>query len=275
MASAKTSVIIAVYNAVRELELALAGYSRQSFRDFEVIIGDDGSGPEMAALVHAFSRNSPFPIQYLYQPDQGFRKCKILNEAIRASSGDYLVFADGDCIPHAGFLQAHLENSRPGTVLCGRRVNLTQRFSRSLTTQDVLSGRLDRRAPGLALDLLLGRITHWEEGVVIKSPTLRGWIERREPRLFGCNFSTAKSLLEQVNGFNEDFVEYCWEDFELQHRFQLAGARIRWVRHQAIQYHLYHPTRVEAEASRAVLERSQAEGAAACRNGLRKTLPVE
>lgn len=145
----------------------------------------------------------------------------------------------------------------------------------SLTTQDVLSGRLDRRLPGLALDLLLGRITHLEEGVVIKSRVLRNWIEGRKPTLFGCNFLAEKSLLEQVNGFNEDFVEYCYEDFELQHRFQLAGARIRWVRHQAIQYHLYHPPRVKAESSRAILERSLAEGRAACRKGLKKAPPAD
>jgi glycosyltransferase involved in cell wall biosynthesis len=268
MTTLRASLIIAVYNAVHELELVLAGYSRQSFRDFEVVIADDGTGPEMTDFINAFSQHSHFPIRYVCQPHDGFRKCKILNEAIRVSSGDYLIFADGDCIPHSRFLEAHMSNRRSGTVLCGRRVNLTQRFSASLTSQDVQSGRLDRRAPALVLDLLLGRLTRWEEGVIIKSRALRNWIEGREPTLFGCNFSVEKSLLEQVNGFNEDFVAYCYEDFELQHRLQLAGAQIRWVRHQAIQYHLYHPPRVKAEVSRAVLERSISEGQAACRNGL-------
>jgi GT2 family glycosyltransferase len=64
-----------------------------------------------------------------------------------------------------------------------------------------------------------------------------------EPALWGCNFSVEKSLLEEVNGFNEDFVEYWGEDNELEHRLRLAGARMCWIRHQAIQFHLYHPAR--------------------------------
>ena len=263
-------MIIAVYNAVREMELALAGYSQQSAQDFEIIVADDGSGPEMAAMIETFSRDFHFPIKYLHQPDEGFRKCRILNQAIRASLGNYLIFADGDCIPHSHFVEAHLENSRPGTVLCGRRVNLCRQFSQGLTVNDVLSGRLERGALGLAWDRLMGRITHWEEGLIIKSQALRNGIRRSDPVLFGCNFSLEKSLMERINGFNEDFVEYGAEDTELQHRLHLAGAQIRWVRNQAIQYHLFHPARKKGATSSTALERSFAEGTFTCRNGLMK-----
>lgn len=193
-----------------------------------------------------------------------------LNQAIRASLGNHLIFADGDCIPHSRFVEAHLENRRPGTVLCGRRVNLCQQFSQSLTISDVLCGRLERGALGLAWDRLLGRITHWEEGLIIKNQAFRNGIRRNEPVLFGCNFSLDKSLMERINGFNEDFVEYGAEDTELQHRLHLAGAQIRWVRHQAIQYHLFHPARKRGETSSTALERSLTEGTATCRNGLMK-----
>jgi glycosyltransferase involved in cell wall biosynthesis len=270
MTPPRTSVIIAVYNAVREMQLALAGYSRQSVQDLEIIVSDDGSGPEMAAMIETFSRYSHFPIQYLHQPDEGFRKCRILNQAIRASLGNYLIFTDGDCIPHSHFVEAHLENSRPGTVLCGRRVNLCRQFSQDLTVNDVLRGKLERGPLGLAWDRLLGRITHWEEGLIIKSQALRNGIRRNEPVLFGCNFSLEKSLMERINGFNEDFVEYGAEDTELQHRLHLADAQIRWVRHQAIQYHLFHPARKRGATSSTALERSLAEGTFTCRNGLKK-----
>ena len=47
------SVVVAFYNKLRELELVLAGFARQSFRDFEIIIADDGSRPEVVTDLEA------------------------------------------------------------------------------------------------------------------------------------------------------------------------------------------------------------------------------
>ena len=267
----KASVVIAVYNGVRELELVLTGFRRQSRREFEVVIADDGSGPEMRAFVELFARDSPFPTQYVSQPDDGFRKCRILNEAVRASSAPYLIFIDADCIPHPNFVQAHLEQRVPRTVLCGRRVNLSPGMSRALTPQDVLAGKLDGFPPRLVLDALLGRAGHLEEGLEIQNQGLRRWLHRRaEPVLFGCNYSLEKTLLEEVNGFNEDFVDYWGEDMELGYRLRAAGAELRWVRHSAIQYHLYHAPRAKTARSCELLERARIAPRPICSNGLRR-----
>ena len=266
----QASVIIAIYNAVRELELVLTGFSRQSSQNFEVVIADDGSGPAMRAFIDSFSQHSPFPIKYVGQPDAGFRKSKILNQAILLSSAPYLIFDDADCIPHPNFVQAHLDHQQARTVLCGRRVNLSPQMSRSLTTQQVLAGRLDHLSPRLVADALLGRASHLEEGFQIENRILRAWLHRAEPVLFGCNFSLSRALLEEVNGFNEDFVDYWGEDTELGYRLRAAGARLEWVRHSAIQYHLHHPQRSKADASCALLERARTDPSAVCSNGLRK-----
>lgn len=270
----KASVLIAVYNAVRELELVLTGFCRQSCREFEVVIADDGSGAEMRAFVESFARGAPFAMRYVSQPDEGFRKCRILNEAIRASAAPYFIFIDADCIPHRDYVRAHLHHQDARTVLCGRRVNLSPEMSRSLTPGDVLAGKLDHFNPRLVLDALLGRAGHLEEGLVIENRRLRGWLHRTEPVLFGCNYSLGRALLEEVNGFNEDFVDYWGEDMELGYRLRAAGARLQWVRHSALQYHLHHEPRVKGQQSSELLERARKEGGAVCANGLRKiTLP--
>jgi glycosyltransferase involved in cell wall biosynthesis len=267
----RASVLIAVYNGVRELELVLSGFRRQSCREFEVVIADDGSGPEMRAFVESFLRDSPFPLQYVSQPDEGFRKCRILNQAVRLSSAPYLIFIDADCIPHPHFVQAHLEQRAPRAVLCGRRVNLSPAMTRALTPQEVIAGKLDGFPSRLVLDALLGRAGHLEEGVEIRHAGLRRWLHRRaEPVLFGCNYSLEKSLLEEVNGFNEDFVDYWGEDMELGYRLRAAGAELRWVRHSAMQYHLYHAQRAKTERSCELLERARIAPRPICENGLRK-----
>ncbi len=271
----KSSVIIAVYNGLNTLELVLTGYCRQSLQDFEVVIADDGSRPEMRSFIDAFSRRCPFPVQYLWQPDDGFRKSRILNQAISAAVGEYLIFADADCIPHPKFVEAHIEHGAARTVLCGRRVNLGPSASQKLTPQDIASGRLDRLTSPVFSDTWLRRGGHIEEGLVIRNKTVRGWFHRHaKPKLFGCNFSLEKPLIEEVNGFNEDFVDYWGEDTELEHRLRVTGARFEWIRHVAVQYHLDHPMRSATERSSTLLDRCLADATmASCRNGLRK--PVE
>ena len=49
-------------------------------------------------------------IIHLTQEDKGFRKNKILNEAIRTDKTGYMIFIDGDCIPHPDFIKEHIEN---------------------------------------------------------------------------------------------------------------------------------------------------------------------
>ena len=47
----RASVVLSTYSQPRALELALWGYAAQTERAFEVVVADDGSGPETAALV--------------------------------------------------------------------------------------------------------------------------------------------------------------------------------------------------------------------------------
>jgi GT2 family glycosyltransferase len=158
----------------------------------------------------------------------------------------------------------------PRTILCGRRVQLSRELTERLAPQDVLSGRLERLTPGRIMNALLRRGGHWDEGILIRNTRLHRWVNRKEPTLLGCNFSLAKSLLEEVNGFNEDFFGYGGEDTELEYRLHLTGARFCWVRHRAIQYHLCHPVKTGGNTNIALLERTRNEGKAVCRNGLVK-----
>lgn len=265
------TVIIAVYNAVRYLEMVLTGFCRQSRANFEVIVADDGSGPDVRSFVEMFSRKSSFPLEYLYQPDEGFRKNRILNQAIKEASAGYLIFVDGDCLPHCHFVSAHWEHRAPGTVLCGRRVKLSRQISDRLTPQDILTGWLERITLERIVDILYGRGSHWDEAIRLNNRFIRNVLHRREPALLGSNFSLEKTLIEQVNGFNEEYTGAgVGEDTDLEYRLRLLGARFQSVRHLAIQYHLYHPRVCRSLGNMAIFERTKAERNPVCRYGLRR-----
>ena len=113
------SVIFTTYNHPKWLEKTLWGFSAQTYRDFEIIVADDGSEQETRDVVEAMKSKIEIPIQHLWQRDNGFQKCKILNKAIVASQGEYLIFTDGDCIPHPDFVKNHVELSAENTMLSG------------------------------------------------------------------------------------------------------------------------------------------------------------
>lgn len=107
MSSPRLSLIVAVYNKPTLLRYVFAALGRQSFTDFEVIIADDGSGPEIRDAVAEATASYGFPLVHLWHEDIGWRKNIMLNNAIRAARADWLVFTDGDCLPSKHFLLDH------------------------------------------------------------------------------------------------------------------------------------------------------------------------
>ncbi|MDP2362199.1 MAG: glycosyltransferase, partial [Ignavibacteria bacterium] len=116
----KTSVIAAFYNNIKYLKLVLSGFERQTENEFEIVIADDGSNEEVLKEIESLASNYSFRIKHIWHPDKGFRKNKILNQAILASESDYLIFIDADCVSHSKFVEEHLNEKMNDVVLTGR-----------------------------------------------------------------------------------------------------------------------------------------------------------
>src|SRR3989339_2000144 len=86
------SLIISFYNQIDYLKLVLAGLERQTFRNFEIILADDGSNQNVVRGIELLTKQISFPFVHIWQEDKGFRKNRILNSAIRNSSSNYLIF---------------------------------------------------------------------------------------------------------------------------------------------------------------------------------------
>ena len=118
------SVIVATYNREDALAQVLRSLAYQSERDFEVLVADDGSQTATARVVIEWAARMPVPLRHVWHPDRGFRLAEIRNRAIRASTGTYCVFLDGDCIARPDFVAAHRRLAEPeiGRASCRERV---------------------------------------------------------------------------------------------------------------------------------------------------------
>ena len=242
----KITLIISVYNKPEVLRLVLAASARQSFTDFEIIVADDGSGPAVRDAVAAARNDSPRPIVHLWHEDRGWRKNVILNNAIRTSRGEHLVFIDGDCLPSRHFLLDHWNEREARRVLLGRRVETSERWSQELTVERVETGEFERLGGREILDGLTGRSLRVEDGIRMPSRFVRRLLLRTAGGMLGSNFSVAREDIVAINGFDELYDgPGCGEDSDVQYRLSLNGVTGKSLRNLAIQYHVWHPrTRV-------------------------------
>lgn len=235
------SVIVSVYNRFDYLQLVLAGLERQTLWDFEVIIADDGSNNKFVEQLKNLTSQLPFPLIHIRQDDKGFRKNKILNKAIVAANSDYLVFIDGDCVPHSEFLNEHSKYRKNNVCLTGRRVNLSEKITGRLSPGLVKKGFLEDKTFMLIMDGLFGKSNYVEKGFYIKNKVLRELLNKKIRGLLGCNFSVYKEDLLKINGFDERYeAPSIGEDSDVQYRLELAGMKIKSLNNIAVQYHLYH-----------------------------------
>lgn len=257
------SVIIGFYKDARALTLVLSGLARQGREDFEVIVADDGS-PRDAFEAAAGAHDWPFPLVHSWHEDRGWRKNEALNRALARSRGSYLLFLDGDCVPHRRWLDDHDRARRPGVLLAGRRVFLSEPRTASLTPEDVRAGCLE--APLALLRDAFRGARHVEKG--LRSP-FGG--TRSIGGVSGCHWSVWREDLLAVNGFDNGYHgPGVGEDTDVEWRLNRHGILSRGIQHRAPLYHLWHPRlerSVETE-NFARFEARKASGVARCEDGL-------
>ncbi len=222
------TLIIAVYKDVEALEAVFRTLKEQTFRNFEVILAEDGNKGNFEHLVLDYS--SDFRITHLQQEDKGFLKNQILNEAIRISKSEKLVFIDGDCILHPKFLLQYNRCIVQGRVCMGRRVDLD-----AMTTKKVKSGATV--IPSV-FTMLKNKTVRVEEAFYLPW-TPQSLLSR--PKLLGCNMGWYKADLLALNGFDESYTEPGYgEDSDIEWRALKFGLNAFSMRFKAIQYHLNH-----------------------------------
>lgn len=233
----RLSIIVTTYNNPYALSLVLASLARQTIREFELLIADDGSGPETKEIIDTFKSKSPFPINHIWHQDTGFRKCTILNKAILVSEGNYFIFLDGDCIPMAHWIETHCRVAKPNRYVSGGKVLLSERFTKQCTVASVEHGDLE------CVGLWWLETKRLKRLIISKLPGVRFLSDRclkRRPPWLGENSSTFAEHVYEVSGFDERFT-YGYEDRDFGHRLAAAGILGYSIRYTAPVLHLAHP----------------------------------
>lgn len=232
------SVIVSTYNSEEWLQKVLWGYENQTFRDFEVVIADDGSKQPTFDLIESIQKEVNFPIKHIWQEDNGFQKSSILNKAIVACDANYILMSDGDCIPRKDFLEVHINKRERGFFLSGGYFMLPMDISKVITKQDIFSQKCFDiswlKSKGLKASFKNNKLKtkgFFERVLNFFTPTKATWN--------GHNASGWKEDILAVNGFDER-MQYGGQDRELGERLLNIGIKSKQIRYSAVCIHLDH-----------------------------------
>lgn len=254
------SLVINTFNQPDYLNRVLNAVSRQSCLPEEVLLADDGSENETKMMFNQWRGAQPFRCEHVWQEHQGFRRAGVLNRAIASSRGDYLVFLDGDTIPHPDFVSDHRAAAQRGFFIQGHRALVEEKAAAWFGKNDFSADR--RRAVFQNQISGLKNSFRWPFAVRKINHRLRG--------IRGCNLAIRRDDLVRVNGYNEAFSGWGREDSELAVRLMNSGVRRLDLRGRALCFHLWHPpvSRVELASNDELLAKAILEKHTRCEQGL-------
>jgi len=117
---AKVSVVMPIYNADRYLEKAITALVKQTYKDTDIILVDDGSTDRSPAIIERMM-NKREHIKMCSQPHSGIARAR--NLGLKLSNSEYVTFVDADDWVEPDFVEKHLKVLETG---------YTSRFMRTI-----------------------------------------------------------------------------------------------------------------------------------------------
>jgi glycosyltransferase involved in cell wall biosynthesis len=261
----RLGLIINTSNQADYLARTLNAVARQASPPDEVLLADDGSTDNTRDVFERWATGQSVRTAHVWQQQEGFRRARILNQAIARAQADYLVFLDGDTIPHPRFIADHRRLQRGGSFIQGHRALIKERAASSFGLAEFSADR--RRA------FWQGQLSGWKHSFRWPWPLVRHRQDLRGIR--GCNLALWRNDLLRVNGYNEAFVGWGREDSELAVRLMNQGVRRYDARGWALCYHLWHPpaSRAGLPTNDDLLAQAQRDNVTRCTLGLSQHLP--
>ena len=209
-----------------------------------------------------------YPLHHVWQPDDGFRKAQIHNQAILKASGQYVVFLDGDCVPRPTWLSRHAALAQKHKFVTGTKIKLSQAF-----TEEVLVKRLPLYQTTWREGVwmrLTSRANHMLYFFFLPDGPWRHYKPRSSRRMYGCNMAVWRHDLMAVGGFDERYEGWGSEDRDLAARLINSGIFRKDGRWATDVMHLWHQEsdRGREKHNRKLLESVVRSGATRAVKGL-------
>ena len=229
------ALLVSTYHKPWHLERVLRSILRQTVSPgrFEVVVTDDGSTDSTETVAARFAEAARFPVTLTTHRREGFELSRSRNEGALASTADYLLFLDGDCVIPRDHLRMHLKRRREGVVFTGYCARLDEESSDRIGLDAIDTGDYEKQVTAAHLRDLARRHRKARFYNLIGHP--------EKPVLAGNNIGIWRSDFERLNGFDENFSGWGGEDTDLGYRCRRQGLRVESISDATHTCHLWHP----------------------------------
>ena len=236
----KISVIVPVYNRLEHLRALCICLIKQEEQPYELIISDDGSSEKITDFIGDLLPKMKFKVKHIYQQDLGFRKTRALNNGVREAEGDILVFCDQDLI----FPETHIKNIKKNIkekkFLMSRPISVTEKEKNSILEN------LEQDKKYIENMKLLPKIYFESARKTLKKDKIKRILNffklnNRGIRLVGMSYAMYKEDYIAVNGYDEEYMGWGFEDDDFGNRLYIHGIKGYEYTEEPIQLHLFHP----------------------------------
>lgn len=206
------SLVIPVYNRPEEIRVVLEGLSQQTYKNFEVIVVEDGSVNKSETIVASFQDRLDVHYHYIENIGQGFAR----NYGFKQSKGDYIIILDSDIIIPTFYLEKIYRYLLKDPLDC--------------------FGGPDKAHPAFSP---LQKAIDYALTSYLTTGGIRGnahSVSKFYPRSF--NMGIKREVYAQTGGFN---MPDWGEDLEFSMRIEKAGFKIGLIK-DAFVYHIRRPS---------------------------------
>lgn len=217
------SVAVSSYNQLPLLKLAFESYSRQTLRNFEVVVADDGSDDGTLDWIRGL--RTGFAVRMVTHVHDGYGLVRAWNEAAAEANGERILFTNADVLHSPGSFEAHLKAGGTG------------------------AGLVAGIAAGGVPKLTVERVAKWAEVEELRRehPACGNFdfANALDPNfnsvgVWSSSLSVPTDAFRDVGGFSARFDgKWGCEDYDLVDRMAREGVTAEWVR-SSMAFHVWH-----------------------------------
>ena len=197
----RVSVVVCSYNGGQTLEECLRSLLALHYRDYEIIVVDDGSTDETRAILERFPA-----VHAISQPNLGLSIAR--NVGLRAASGRIIAYTDSDCVADPDWLTYLVDRlMESGAAAVG---------GPNLSPEDGWLAACVAAAPGQPIHVLKG--------------------DEVAEHIPGCNMAFRREALEAIGGFDPRYRR-AGDDVDVSLRLQQAGCWIAFAPGAVVWHH--------------------------------------
>ncbi|MGA1839233.1 MAG: glycosyltransferase [bacterium] len=217
------TIILAAFEHFTSIPVTLQTLEK-NLHNIEVVIADDGSSPDYHKMLLEKIETLSMPVFYCWQANRGFRVAASRNNGILISSGNIIIFFDGDSVPLPGTVEKHIQihseiEHKPRILIGNRLLATNEDFDQATKYIDFFSAIKDKVERSIPEDDVKIRVSQ---------------IERYQFHPWRVGFTCNLSITNDINKtesqllFDENIrSRFGSEDLEYCYRYWLNNANIR------------------------------------------------